>query len=367
MGRKQRAIYSADTWHVEEGTASDGSGRAPHHNPVRRVFSAEYKLAILAEYDACSETGEKGAILRREGLCSSLITDWRRQHRQGLLKAAVGRSDGGRGGPSLSEVAKLRADNERLRTKLAQAEAVIDVQEKCTRSWRRSRRARPPTSSRGDPRRRRRRARRARCPTEDRMRSPRPRRGIDVLGIEPDPRMAAIARQHGLVVEEATCEGWAAKGRTFDLLAAGEAWHWIDPARVASQAIATVRPGGWFAAVATIFKPNPVSAMTLDTVSRRLAPSLDPPSTWAEHGLALMAAISGRGLPRFGRCETQVFTEPRSVSVDRWIGRFFTSNLHLRLETEARSRLATAVADSFEGEAAVAGTEETVVVIAERL
>ena len=77
-----------------------------------------------------SETGEKGAILRREGLYSSLITDWRRQHRQGLLKAAVGRSDGGRGGPSLSEMAKLKAENERLRHKLAQAEVVIDVQGK---------------------------------------------------------------------------------------------------------------------------------------------------------------------------------------------------------------------------------------------
>ena len=55
--------------------------------PSGASFSAEYKLAILAEYDACSESGEKGAILRREGLYSSLITDWRRQHRQGLLKA----------------------------------------------------------------------------------------------------------------------------------------------------------------------------------------------------------------------------------------------------------------------------------------
>ncbi len=129
MGKNQRAIYKADTWHVDDNTASDGSGR-PSRNPVRRSFSAEYKLAILAEYDACSESGEKGAILRREGLYSSIITDWRRQHRQGLLKAAVGRSDGGRGGPSLSEVARLKAENERLRTKLAQAEVVIDVQGK---------------------------------------------------------------------------------------------------------------------------------------------------------------------------------------------------------------------------------------------
>lgn len=124
-----RAIYKADTWHIDDGVASDGSGR-PLRNPVRRTFSAEYKLSILAEYDGCSESGEKGALLRREGLYSSLVADWRRQHRQGLLKAAVGRTDGGRGGPSLSEVAKLREENERLRVKLAQAEAVINVQGK---------------------------------------------------------------------------------------------------------------------------------------------------------------------------------------------------------------------------------------------
>ena len=94
------------------------------------MFSPEYKLSILAEYERCSESGEKGAILRREGLYSSIITDWRRQHRHGLLKAGLGRSDGGRGGPSLSEVAKLRTENERLRAKLAQAEVVIDVQGK---------------------------------------------------------------------------------------------------------------------------------------------------------------------------------------------------------------------------------------------
>ena len=127
---KRAAIYKADTWHVDDGVASDGSGRPLRSGAVRRSFSAEYKLSILAEYDAYSETGEKGALLRREGLYSSLVTDWRRQHRQGLLKAAVGRSDGGRGGPSLSEVAKLKAENERLRNKLAQAEVVIEVQGK---------------------------------------------------------------------------------------------------------------------------------------------------------------------------------------------------------------------------------------------
>ena len=127
MGKNQRAIYSADTWHVDDGTATDG-GERYHKSPVRRIFTPEYKLAILAEYDGCTESGQKGALLRREGLYSSLVTDWRRQHRQGLLKAALGRSDAGR--PSLQDNARLRAENERLRSKLAQAEVIIGVQGK---------------------------------------------------------------------------------------------------------------------------------------------------------------------------------------------------------------------------------------------
>jgi transposase-like protein len=131
-GRRKRPALvrteHAKTWHIDDGTAPDGSAR--RKTPVRRSFSAEYKLSILAAYDACTESGEKGALLRREGLYSSLVADWRRQHRMGLLKAAVGRSDGGRGGPSLSEVAKLKAENERLRNKLAQAEVIIEVQGK---------------------------------------------------------------------------------------------------------------------------------------------------------------------------------------------------------------------------------------------
>jgi transposase len=98
---------------------------------IRRVFPADYKLSVLAEYDRCSETGEKGALLRREGLYSSIITDWRRQHREGTLVVTEGRaSTGGRGAPSASEVARLRAENERLKVKLAKTEAIIEVQGK---------------------------------------------------------------------------------------------------------------------------------------------------------------------------------------------------------------------------------------------
>jgi transposase len=112
--------------------AKNRAPRAANGDPPkgRRGFPTDYKLAILAEYDRCTEPGEKGALLRREGLYSSIITDWRRQHREGSLVVTPGRSEGGRGGPSRSELARLRAENERLRKKLAKTEAIIEVQGK---------------------------------------------------------------------------------------------------------------------------------------------------------------------------------------------------------------------------------------------
>ena len=110
---------------VKTGTARTRKSKRP-----RRAFTADYKLAILAEYDRCTDQGEKGALLRREGLYSSLITDWRRQHREGSIVVTPGRNEGGRGGPSRSEVARLRAENERLKKQLAKQEAVIEVQGK---------------------------------------------------------------------------------------------------------------------------------------------------------------------------------------------------------------------------------------------
>ena len=191
MGKNQRAIYSADTWHVDDGTATDGGER--YHNPVRRSFSAEYKLAILAEYDAASETGEKGAILRREGLYSSLITDWRRQHRQGPAQGrGLGRTDGGRGGPSLS--ARWPSCGPRTSgcgPSWPRPRSSSRSREKCTRSWRRSRRARPPTTD--TERRPRRRGRRARRPAGVKR-----RRACQVAGPFPGhPLPAPPAPLHG--------------------------------------------------------------------------------------------------------------------------------------------------------------------------
>lgn len=97
----------------------------------RRHFSADYKLRMLEEADRCSAPGQLGALLRREGLYSSHLTDWRRQRAQGTLAALAPHR---RGRPptsaSVTEIARLRQDNERLAQKLAAAEAIIEIQKK---------------------------------------------------------------------------------------------------------------------------------------------------------------------------------------------------------------------------------------------
>jgi transposase len=101
--------------------------------PQRRRFTVEYKVRILREADACAEPGEIGALLRREGLYSSHLTEWRRQREQGALAALAPRKRGRRGAPPhplARRVSELERENTRLQRRLQQAEVIIEVQKK---------------------------------------------------------------------------------------------------------------------------------------------------------------------------------------------------------------------------------------------
>lgn len=99
--------------------------------PKRRTFTAAYKKAILEEVDACAEPGGIGAVLRREGLYSSHLTEWRKERDRGTL-SALGKKRGRRPSrnPLSDEVEKLRRDNAELKGRLDQAELIIEVQKK---------------------------------------------------------------------------------------------------------------------------------------------------------------------------------------------------------------------------------------------
>ena len=94
----------------------------------RRRFSAEYRFRILKHADACKQPGEVGALLRREGLYSSLLMNWRRQREAGALREMRGRRRGPR--PVDPRMKQLEAENRRLPRKLQRAETIITLQKK---------------------------------------------------------------------------------------------------------------------------------------------------------------------------------------------------------------------------------------------
>jgi transposase-like protein len=96
----------------------------------RRTFSAEYKLRILDEARACRNYGERGALLRREGLYSSHLTHWRRELHDGALAGLKPKKRGPKADPRALENANLQREIARLQAKLERAETIIDVQKK---------------------------------------------------------------------------------------------------------------------------------------------------------------------------------------------------------------------------------------------
>lgn len=112
------------TMTVADVSVDDGPMGGPRADrPKRRVFSAEYKAAILAEYDAASEPGAKGAILRREGLYTSHLIDWRRARDAagvvGLARPARDRRD--------AQIAALTARAEKAEAELAKTQAALEI------------------------------------------------------------------------------------------------------------------------------------------------------------------------------------------------------------------------------------------------
>lgn len=96
----------------------------------RRQYTAEYKLRILRELDGSQGQGETGALLRREGLYSSHLTEWRRQRVSGELDGLTAQKRGPKPDLEAVELGKLQTENERLRERLRQAELIIEIQKK---------------------------------------------------------------------------------------------------------------------------------------------------------------------------------------------------------------------------------------------
>jgi flagellar motility protein MotE (MotC chaperone) len=100
--------------------------------PVRRRFTGEYKVKILREAERCREVGEVGALLRREGLYSSHLTQWRKQREKGEL-LALSRKRGAAGkekNPLTEKLRVLERENARLKARAERAEGLVELQKK---------------------------------------------------------------------------------------------------------------------------------------------------------------------------------------------------------------------------------------------
>lgn len=150
--------------------------------------------------------------------------------------------------------------------------------------------------------------------------------GCTVLGVDPDPRMAAFARRNGVEVEVATFETWDPAGRTFDAVISGTAWHWVDPVVGAAKAAELLRPAGRLAPFHHVYQSPPEVAAALVTACRRATP--DEPvdiSQMIGSGLdsfqPLFAGIADgiRQAGGFGEPEQWQFRWERTYSRDEWL------------------------------------------------
>lgn len=140
MGKEQTGLAPPSASAVSGPADSETEAVA---KAVRRRFSAEYKMRILQEADNCS-SGEIGALLRREGLYWSHLTNWRRQREAGQLMGLRPKKRGPKPDPQAEEIKRLHRELERLQVRLQQAEAIIDAQHKPAQQFR------PNSSSEGN-------------------------------------------------------------------------------------------------------------------------------------------------------------------------------------------------------------------------
>ena len=114
----------------EEGTKTEVVAKAKRRHASRPT---EYKLRILREVEGCKGTGEVGALLRREGVYSALVSKWREQRERGSLTGLSGHRHGPKVDANAGELARLQRENKRLQEQLERAELIIDVQKKVAR------------------------------------------------------------------------------------------------------------------------------------------------------------------------------------------------------------------------------------------
>jgi SAM-dependent methyltransferase len=182
-------------------------------------------------------------------------------------------------------------------------------------------------------------------------------RGCDVLGVEIDPRMAAVARGKGLEVEIAPFESWDERDRSFDLVICGQAWHWIDPRAGAVKAAQVLSTGGGVGLFWNFGRLPADVGERLAAIYDRLAPDLRGfPAIPDSHGGRVgdtETALAESG--RLKSVEVLRFPWSERYSTERWREYLTTNSNHQALAGSRLDGLLAAVGEAID---AVGGSFE---------
>lgn len=177
-------------------------------------------------------------------------------------------------------------------------------------------------------------------------------RGCRVLGVEVDGRMAERARARGLEVEVAPFERWDSRGRSFDLVIAAQAWHWIEPGAGARRAAGLLAPRGRLAVFWNLGDPPERVRAALAPVYDRLEPQLEHgtrPAGASRHGApeSAVEAIAASGC--FEPARIRRFPWSCSYDAAGWVALLATHSDHQTLPPARREAVLEAVAAALRG------------------
>ena len=201
-------------------------------------------------------------------------------------------------------------------------------------------------------------------------------RGAKVLGVELAPRMAEIARGHGIDVEIAAFEGWDAAGRTFDRVTSAQAWHWLDLPIATAKAASVLRPGGKLGLIWNAGCQPDDLADALEVVYATVVPRgrhrlfrgyAANRSSDVKTGLGSeIEAVSA--VPDLGAPTEEWFPWTRAYRRDEWLDQLVSRSDHAALDPAVRDRLFEAIGAAIDDQGgSFVMNFETVLITATRL
>jgi SAM-dependent methyltransferase len=175
-------------------------------------------------------------------------------------------------------------------------------------------------------------------------------RGCDVLGVEVDARMAAVARAKGIAVEVAPFERWDDRGRRFDLLISAQAWHWVEPSAGAARAAAVLTEHGVFGAFWNLGDPPAPVREMLAPIYARLAPELENYSVvlGKNRGRVEQTAADLADCEAFEPVQVSRFPWSETYDTEAWVDLLRTHSDHQTLPPAQREDLLAAVAEAID-------------------